>query len=307
MYPACASTASPAISTPSINWCGSFSISTLSLQVPGSLSSAFTTMYFGLADIRGTKLHFIPAGNPAPPRPRRLDAFISSMISSGFMPAALRNAWYPSVARYVSIDAEFGIPKRRVSTFVSSGLGSLYSIALWLLPQAVQKLVQLLRRYKMVKIVIHLHGRRPRARPHALHFFDRDLAVRRHFLVPDSQFLAGVFVELVAVVQQATDIRAHLHVEFPQRLAVQHRVIREDFVHLQRAHAHAPGHFLDQFVGNMPQLILRVTQHRNHRRPLPPRRVACQKLREPRFELWRKSHLPRPTGRYPPAQNPCCR
>ena len=60
---------------PSINWCGSFSISSRSLQVPGSLSSAFTTMYFGLGDVRGTKLHFMPVGNPAPPRPRRFEIF----------------------------------------------------------------------------------------------------------------------------------------------------------------------------------------------------------------------------------------
>src|SRR6476620_8804898 len=99
-----------------------------SLQVPGSLSSAFTTMYLGLGDVRGTKLHFMPVGKPAPPRPRRFDAFISSMIASGFIPAALRNALYPSVARYVSMDSELGRPKLRVSTRVSSGLGSLYSI-----------------------------------------------------------------------------------------------------------------------------------------------------------------------------------
>src|ERR1700736_3375221 len=40
-----------------------------SLQVPGSLSSALQRMYFGLADSFGTKLHFIPVGNPAPARP----------------------------------------------------------------------------------------------------------------------------------------------------------------------------------------------------------------------------------------------
>ncbi len=67
-------------------------MSSRSLQVPGSLSSAFTTMYFGLGDVRGTKLHFMPAGNPAPPRPRRFEIFISSMICSGFMPAAFSKA-----------------------------------------------------------------------------------------------------------------------------------------------------------------------------------------------------------------------
>ena len=58
--------------TPSIRVCGLASISGMSLQVPGSDSSALTTRYFGLGLSCGMKPHFMPVGKPAPPRPRRL-------------------------------------------------------------------------------------------------------------------------------------------------------------------------------------------------------------------------------------------
>ena len=38
--------------------------------------------------------------------------------------------------------------------------------------QAIEQLLKLLRRHVVVKIVVHLHGRRPRTRPNALHFFE---------------------------------------------------------------------------------------------------------------------------------------
>ena len=55
--------------------------------------------YFGLGEVRGTKLHFSPVGNPAPPRPRSAEAFTSSMICSGVISMALKKALKPSVAR----------------------------------------------------------------------------------------------------------------------------------------------------------------------------------------------------------------
>ncbi len=56
---------------------------TRSLYVPGSLSSALTQRYRGLGLSFGRKPHFIPVGNPAPPRPRRFDFLTSAMMSSG--------------------------------------------------------------------------------------------------------------------------------------------------------------------------------------------------------------------------------
>ena len=64
------------------------SISTWSLKVPGSLSSALQHTYLGLGESLGTKPHFMPVGNPAPPRPRRPDAFTASITWPGAIDSA---------------------------------------------------------------------------------------------------------------------------------------------------------------------------------------------------------------------------
>jgi hypothetical protein len=65
------------------------------LNVPGSLSSALQQMYFGFGDFLSTNCHFMPVGNPAPPRPaqaRRLDRHRSprpGVIASAFLQRAV--------------------------------------------------------------------------------------------------------------------------------------------------------------------------------------------------------------------------
>ena len=53
-----------------------------SWQVPGSLSSELQTMYFCSGALRGMNDHLRPVGKPAPPRPRRPEAFTVSMTCS---------------------------------------------------------------------------------------------------------------------------------------------------------------------------------------------------------------------------------
>ncbi len=97
---ACANrSASPRSSCLRSAGCGSYSISRRSLQVPGSLSSALTTMYFGLGTCAGRSSTSCRSGNPR--RRGRADPKSSPLrrSASGDIPAAFRNASKPPFAR----------------------------------------------------------------------------------------------------------------------------------------------------------------------------------------------------------------
>ena len=81
--------------TPSTRVCGEAIISGMSLQVPGSDSSALTTRYLGLGLSCGMNDHFIPVGKPAPPRPRRPESLTTETTSAGSIARAVRSASYP--------------------------------------------------------------------------------------------------------------------------------------------------------------------------------------------------------------------
>ena len=60
---------------PSISMCGVFCISSRSLNVPGSDSSALQTRYLSISPL-GRNEAFRPVGKPAPPRPRMPDSMM---------------------------------------------------------------------------------------------------------------------------------------------------------------------------------------------------------------------------------------
>src|ERR1700761_9064823 len=120
MKPIFAPMARPAIMVPSMTACGSCRKMTWSLQVPGSDSSPLTRTYLGFSETLGTNDHFMPVGKPAPPRPRRPEAFMVLMIHSGPSAMARWVALYPSSSRYLSMSVA-PRPNRLERTFTSSG------------------------------------------------------------------------------------------------------------------------------------------------------------------------------------------
>ncbi len=81
-----------AMTIPSISMCGDFCISSRSLNVPGSDSSALHTRYFSIEPLGRNEI-FVPIAKPAPPRPRMFDALSCSSTSSGVIASALRSDW----------------------------------------------------------------------------------------------------------------------------------------------------------------------------------------------------------------------
>ena len=71
-----------AMQMPSISRCGFFCISSRSLNVPGSDSSALQTTYLSMSPL-GMKDAFVPIAKPAPPRPRMPDFCSSASTSAG--------------------------------------------------------------------------------------------------------------------------------------------------------------------------------------------------------------------------------
>ena len=88
--PARAPTAYAASAMPSRSSSGLRSIRSLSMYEPGSPSSPLTTITLSGSLAFAANSHLVPAGNPAPPRPRTSAALTSASSCSGVM---LASAW----------------------------------------------------------------------------------------------------------------------------------------------------------------------------------------------------------------------
>lgn len=98
-YPSVAPVAYAAMAMPSIRQNGSPSISIRSAKVPESPSSALQQTNFSSPSALSTVFHLIPAGKPAPPRPRSPESVTSLTTSAGSMASARRSPAMPPLAR----------------------------------------------------------------------------------------------------------------------------------------------------------------------------------------------------------------
>src|ERR1700728_1508172 len=97
-------------------------------------------------------------------------------------------------------------------------------------------------------------------------------------------------VQLFFTHRLAGDVAADMHMILAERLAMQHRIIADDLVDLQRGDAAAARHFFHQLLRDRTDLVLRIEQHGHHRRALAPGWIALQQLGEALFEGGGKGH-----------------
>ena len=112
IYPLFAPILYPAIIIASTTECGSPSNILLSINAPGSPSSALHTTYFCFSFATLVSSHFLPVGKPAPPLPLNPEFFTSSITLSGVISNnTFSKALYPSNAMYSSISSGFITPQ----------------------------------------------------------------------------------------------------------------------------------------------------------------------------------------------------
>ena len=101
---------------PSSTAWGSASSTLRSMKAPGSPSSALQSTYLTSPGVFCANSHFRPAGNPAPPRPRRPEILTSSTICWGVSSSsALAAPKYPSRAMYSSMTSGSIAPLLRMT------------------------------------------------------------------------------------------------------------------------------------------------------------------------------------------------
>ena len=114
--PLSACNASAAISIPSITRKGNDSRIIRSIKAPGSPSSPLQTIYLTGSAASATMRHFLPVGNPPPPRPRKpLSSTVSMICCEERFFRHSSSAANPPRAQYSSISSGSSCPECSVT------------------------------------------------------------------------------------------------------------------------------------------------------------------------------------------------
>src|SRR2546421_4823129 len=199
------------IRQPSSSRCGTRSMISRSLNVPGSDSSAFTVRYVGLPLSAGMKLAFFPVAKNAPPRPRRLAVFSSSITHCGSCARALASASKPPTARYSAsfVRSWSSAPPRTTSGW--SGTAEL-----------LHDRRDVAGLHRPAVIVVDCDDRRPAAAAEALDGAEGELAVLGRLAGPHAELPLERLEDGLGTAERAADVRAHLDQMPADRAQVEH-------------------------------------------------------------------------------------
>src|SRR5688500_7738749 len=230
------------IRQPSSRRCGTRSMISRSLNVPGSDSSALTTRYVARPVPLARKLALRPIGKPAPPRPRRFDAISSSTICCGSSARAFASASKPPTARYSSscVRSRSAAPARTSSLTATAEL--------------LHDRRDLVGPHGLAVAVVDRDDRPPPAAARALDRPQRHLAVLGRLAGLDAELPLERLEHLLGADEPAGEVGADLDHVSPDRLELEHVVERGDGLAVGGRELQRVGD-LDERLGRQPTAV----------------------------------------------------
>src|SRR5438105_3910352 len=201
---------------------------------------------------------FRPVAKKAPPRPRRLEAFSSSMTAEGSRPRARSSCAYPPTARNSSIR------ERSWSSAPASTIGRSSGIATQLLDDRAD-----VRSLDALPVaVVDGDDRRPAAAAEALDRAQRHRPVLRRLARAHAELRLERLQHALRALEAAADVRADLDHVPPDGLQVVHVVEGRDRLAVRRGQAQGVPDLVEGLRRQPPRVALLREPERGHdRRP----------------------------------------
>ena len=226
------------------------------MKVPGSLSSALQTMYFGFGDFLSTNCHLRPVGKPAPPRPaktglldvldhrlrghrqRLLQALVAVLVLDVVIELGAAGRERVFRQHRLVIGQRFCLRRRRrLRALGNAALAEVAAVerldAVGL--HAIDEAAHLFRFEVLVPvIVVDHHHRRAVARAEAFHLLDGEHAGWIGFADLDAQLALQLLDDAFGAGKGARQRGADLQHVLADRAAVEHDVVRDHVFDFRR-------------------------------------------------------------------------